>query len=1016
MGSFILLKDTMTMLNKNTIILLLLFPFIASAQQMWINEIHYDNTGGDVDEFVEVVLEDTFAGALSDIDVIFYNGSNGTTIDPTLPRTLDTFDIGATANGFTVYSRIVSSIQNGSPDGIALVNAGVVINFISYEGTMTATNGPAAGMTSVDILVFEPGAIGESLQLSGSGNQLQLFTWNAPAAHTRGLVNTNQSFLDIPPTVLSTFPLTGTLAVDSTTAVNFTFSEPVNALTTSFTVTCDAVLQNQLFSANADMKNFTLTPDTNWPASSNCVVNMIAANITDVEGNANTLDGNGDGTGGDDFSFSFTIASDSLAKVASSIPTNQQILVAINDTVTVDFSENVTLNTSTAIVLNCPGAVAFTGLPASNVSTVTLTPTAPFSPGDICTVTVVGDEIVDLDNDNDFLDGDEDGIAGGNFVFTFSIIEEIREIHDIQGNGSASTLDGSFVRTDGDVVTALTSSGFYMQAPDADSDADSETSEGILVFTGNAFAVAVGDLVDVRGRVVEFFDLTEIESVSSVSIIASNQILPTVIEFDATNPSQLSPANRTDFDNRFERFEGMLVNVANGISNSGTSNFGEFVATATGQRAIREPGVEFSQTGDSQLPYDLLDPPIPLPTTYEPEIFDENPELFNVDTNGLLGMPIIDINGGSTFSATGVLSYSFGSYNLLPKVINTVNKPFVAIDMPATTEITVATQNMFRFFDDVDDPEIDDFQEDSTTTERFVERTEKASLYFRTIMLAPDIIVLTEIENLVAVQAIADQITTDDGTLTYTAHLIEGQDFGGIDIGFLAKSTVTGINITQLGRDETIAFNPPTPPELPRPLHDRPPLLLNAIVTKGGVSTEINVLGVHNRSRSGITGSQRERIRNKHLEQAVSIANMVQNLQSPTAALVVIGDFNDFEFSDGYADVIGEIKGVVDINKNLLSSNGNSVVNPTLINAVDTLAAEEKYSFIFRGTIQALDHALINDVALAYLSKTTFVRGNIDSPEKFEDDYTQTLKMSDHDGLMLYLNLGSEFIFSNGFE
>jgi predicted extracellular nuclease len=229
---------------------------------------------------------------------------------------------------------------------------------------------------------------------------------------------------------------------------------------------------------------------------------------------------------------------------------------------------------------------------------------------------------------------------------------------------------------------------------------------------------------------------------------------------------------------------------------------------------------------------------------------------------------------------------------------------------------------------------------------------------------------------------------------------------------------VSNITVTQLGKDETLAFNPPMPPELPRPLHDRPPLLLNALVTKGGVTREINVLGVHTRSRSGITSSDRERIRHKHLEQALSIANMVQNLQSPTAALVVMGDFNDFEFSDGYVDVVGEIKGTADATKNLFSSNGNSVVNPTLIDAVNTLPSSERYSFIFRGTIQALDHALLNDVGLAYLSNTTYIRGNVESPEHFVNDYTQTLGLSDHDGLMIYLDINTtlETIFLDGFE
>ena len=58
--------------------------------------------------------------------------------------------------GFGAVSEAISGIQNGSPDGIALVNGSTVLEFISYEGTFTATNGPATGMTSTDVGVSEP--------------------------------------------------------------------------------------------------------------------------------------------------------------------------------------------------------------------------------------------------------------------------------------------------------------------------------------------------------------------------------------------------------------------------------------------------------------------------------------------------------------------------------------------------------------------------------------------------------------------------------------------------------------------------------------------------------------------------------------------------------------------------------------------------------------------------------------------------------------------------------------------
>jgi methionine-rich copper-binding protein CopC len=977
---------------------------------MWINEIHYDNFGGDVDEFIEVVVENTFVGNLSDIEVVFYNGSNGNIISQSNPRTLDDFVVGASSGGFTIYSRILSSIQNGNPDGIALVNNGTVVEFLSYEGTLTANEGPAAGMTSTDIGVAEPGAIGESLQLSGTGNIPSYFTWQAPAIHTRGLINNGQTFADIPAHVISTFPQDASNAVESTTAIIIDFSEPINTTSTAFAVTCGAIIQSRNYSISGDLLHVTLTPNSNWPASSNCVINLDAMQITDTEGNNNQLDGNNDGVGGDNYSFSFNVASDSLPRFASSTPADQDFLVPVGASIDITFTENVEL-TASAITLNCPASVAFSGLPLNNISTVTITPTSPFSQGDICTVTLIGNQITDLDGDNDFLDGDEDGIAGGDYQFSFSVIEPIMSIYDIQGSGSVSPIADKFIRTQGNIVTALTPSGFFMQTADNDADASIDTSNGLFVFS-NA-VVAEGDSVDVRGKIVEFFDFTEMSFVSSVVVTSSSNALPTPIEFDVNTPSgdPSSPSCAIEF----ECYEGMLVHVASGTVNSGSQAFGadvnaEVNVSATSFRTMREPGIEFSRTGDSALP--------PFPTaTYDPDIFDENPELFELDVDALVGMPSMEINGGATFSATGVLAYQFNDYELWPKQVTVTPRVFEDIRLPTSIEITIATQNMYRFFDGTDDPLINDFDEDNTTPAEFIDRSAQASLYFRTKMHSPDIIFLQEIENIESVQAIADKMNSDDPTHSYSAYLEIGNDIGGIDIGILTKETVNNITITQLGADETLAYNPPPPPELPRKLHDRPPLLINATITKGGFSQEVNVLGVHMRSRSGITGSQRTRIRNKHLEQSLSVANMVQNIQtlSPTVPLIITGDFNDFEFSDGYADVVGEIKGVVDPIKNLLSSNGASVVTPTLVNAIDTLPIDEKYSFVFRGTIQALDHMLINDAALVMMSDVAFLRGNVDSPLKYRGDYSQLLAMSDHDGLVLYL-AQLEGIFSNGFE
>jgi hypothetical protein len=105
--------------------------------------------------------------------------------------------------GTVFLSYPLNGIQNGGPDGLALVNAGnSVVQFLSYEGSFTATNGPANGMTSTDIGVSQAGsdAVGSSLQLTGSGDAYGDFTWVSTAAHTFGNPNTGQTFVVAGPT------------------------------------------------------------------------------------------------------------------------------------------------------------------------------------------------------------------------------------------------------------------------------------------------------------------------------------------------------------------------------------------------------------------------------------------------------------------------------------------------------------------------------------------------------------------------------------------------------------------------------------------------------------------------------------------------------------------------------------------------------------------------------------------------------------------------------------------------
>jgi len=181
-------------------ILLIIFLFVGliytQAQNVWLNEFHYDNAGTDTGEFLEIVLENAGSYSLSDFTITLYNGNNGGAYDS---KTLNQFTAGEVSGTFSFFYFVFpeNGIQNGAPDGLAISYQGTVIpgQFLSYEGTMTATDGPANGMTSVDIGVDEVGVDpGLSLQLAGTGSVYSEFTWQEPAAETMGSPNNNQFF------------------------------------------------------------------------------------------------------------------------------------------------------------------------------------------------------------------------------------------------------------------------------------------------------------------------------------------------------------------------------------------------------------------------------------------------------------------------------------------------------------------------------------------------------------------------------------------------------------------------------------------------------------------------------------------------------------------------------------------------------------------------------------------------------------------------------------------------------
>lgn len=551
-------------------------------------------------------------------------------------------------------------------------------------------------------------------------------------------------------------------------------------------------------------------------------------------------------------------------------------------------------------------------------------------------------------------------------------------IHEIQGSGSTSTYDGTDVTTSG-IVTAKRSNGFFLQTPDAAADANPATSQAIFVFTGGAPSVNVGDSIQVTGTVDEFAGSGGVFNMPSTQLQPSNIVvsstgnpLPAVVEITA---GMLGANSLPDV---LEHLEGMRVSVANGkivAQSPGNTNEdsvtssdlnGEFEIVVAGvQRPLREAGIS------------IFDPYSPVPATVP--LFDANQERLKVYPLVVPpgGTPRVDA-GGTVSNLVGVLTY-FGSnfaesaWELLydaaspPTIVS--GTPLAVAD-PTTDDVTIAGFNMLRLFDDVANgtgPTISSLN--------FDRRVTKAAAVICDWLKTPDIVGAVEVENLNALNTLATKLnTTCANTPNYVAYLQEGNDVGGIDVGFLvntrsagAVSRVQVLETEQHGKT-TMWTEPGGGTSL---LNDRPPLRLKALVTlDDGRTYPVTVIVVHQRSLNGndATGSSGDRVRAKRAKQAEFLAQLVDDLQTanPDEKIALVGDFNAFDVNDGYVDAMGITTGnpapasevIFWADSPLSPANGGT---PLIMGNQLIADPEQRYSYIFGNITQSLDHAVVNE-------------------------------------------------------
>jgi hypothetical protein len=577
-------------------------------------------------------------------------------------------------------------------------------------------------------------------------------------------------------------------------------------------------------------------------------------------------------------------------------------------------------------------------------------------------------------------------------------------IPQIQGSGAVSPYNGSTVQTSG-VVTAVVSSGFFIQDPQGDGDPN--TSDGIFVFTSSKPTLAAGDSVNVTGVIAEYPapvnpgdpSATEIDH-PSITTNSSGNAIPAAVTLA---PGALDPNGGF---NQLERYEGMRVHIdtlnvvgptdgtVNETNATSTSN-GLFYGVLPGTpRPFRDAGIEAPAT-----------PPAGSPCCV-PE-WDSNPERLLIGSKDISTSTAIDVTTGAVVTdITGPLDLSGNVYEIhtdhTPAF--TGNVSFTAVPLPDTSkEFTVASFNMERFFDTTDDPSVSDV---ALTPQAFANRLNKSSLAIRNVLNSPDIVGVEEMENITTLQAVANKVNSDALAATgvdpqYQAYLVEGNDIGGIDVGFLVKSTRVHVNsVTQFGKDTTFTNASGQQAEL----NDRPPLVLDASITNQHVTTEFTVIVNHLRSLIDVNDDPTVRL--KREAQAEYLANLIQGYQSgnPAAKIVSIGDYNAFNVNDGYVDSMGIIEGnPAPADEDTLS--GPDLVDPNLTDLLYTLPAAQQYSYSETGTAQTLDHVLVNPAMASLVTRFAIARNDADFPETFRNDPNRPERTSDHDMPEAYFSL-----------
>lgn len=915
----------------------------ASQTTVFINELHYDNAGTDAGEFFEIAGP---AGVnLTGWQVVLYNGNGGAPY-----ATVDlSGELQDQQNGFGTRAFLQAGIQNGSPDGLALIDdAGAVVQFISYEGSFTAVGGPADGLVSSDIGVSEPSStvVGDSLQLSGTGTVFEDFFFASAAANTQGAVNGAQTFdVASPPSPPNPPP-----------------SPPPNP----------SVFVNELHYDNtgADTGEFVEIAGPAGTALSGWQLVLYNGN-----GGApyRTIDLNGvipDQQNG------FGVLSFFEAGIQNGSPDG--LALVDSDGSVIQF-------------LSYEGSFTAMGGPADGLESVDIGASEPGS-------TPVGNSLQLSGTGllfSDFVFGGPNANSAGainiNQTFSAPLPPQIVSIFNIQGAGHISPFVDAIVQTSG-VVTAIANNGFYLQDPVGDF--DQATSDALFVFTNSRPDVTILDELTVIGTVTEFQpggsssgNLTITEIINpvfertgqafalppAINIGGNGGVRPPVSVIDNDQFTIFDPAeDGIDF---YETLEGMRVTVVGGVTTGPTNDFGELWVRIRNTPSVNAAGgVTVSEN-------------------------DFNPERIQVDDTLFRASgaqtPILD-TGAQLEDVKGVVSYSFGNYEVLAEAA-----PVVAQDSLTTPEATPIVGT-------VDQLTIASFNVENLDANDDQARFDAIGAIIVNNLNSPDIIALQEIQDnngpvndgvVDADETYARLIETVSATggPTYAFTDISplnnedgGQPGGNIRVGYLYQPARVVLNGTKGGSQSptfvisgahgpTLSANPGRIDPLNVAFtNSRKPLV--ADFTFNGEN--VFVINNHFTSRGGsdpLFGATQPPIAandQRRIDQATVVRDFVRQIQAidRRANIVVLGDFNAFQFEDTLTSIEDD---------------------RSLFNLTRRLSRTDQYTFNFQGNAQALDHILV--------SPTFSPRPQADVVHVNADFSNQ---VTDHDPIIVRLGVG----------